>query len=220
MYVKEKGNVAVLILVVVGILVGFYLYNNLQSETNSVDTSTLEIDTIQKQINEPSYVVEEDNMSTYYNPTHGYMLQFPSDWDIDYSEADEIENYEESKCCNTANLVISNVDTTQTLRTNVLFTGSDAADKCQLEDSCTYNSRTLSVMDMEVERVIVQTSDTSEFVQAYVRDPEKSRGFGTVGIDTDYISPEATKYYINYEGNVLENIDVLDEITESLKMIN
>lgn len=234
---SQKGVLMIPVLFVILIIgtIGFIVYKNLTPEKidqkptiitdlSSNTPSPTAIDEDEKSnlsSNTPTpIIINEGDWKIYKNTTHKYSVRYPSNWIIDAYEANNEEDYQDSICCNTAYLKISNEGAEWILSINMLYTGFDAPDDCQTENSCSYTYDAIRVMDKNLERVLVRKASTNDLVEAYLRDPDNPKGFGKIGFDTAYITADHIKYFIDYKGeNVDLYLNVLDEMTESLQKI-
>lgn len=67
--------------------------------------------------------IDYSKWNTYKNETHGYSLKYPKGWKLDVSQANNVEDYKDSICCNESTLSISNGSSTWVMHLDALYTG-------------------------------------------------------------------------------------------------
>ena len=130
--------------------------------------------------------------------------------------------YDDSICCNTATLSLSHGNTEWVFYINQLYTGFQALSECEGENLCESEVTEMTVGSYQVVRVLTRQTSTAEILEGYLAtlqsDGTRSRGFGAIGFNTEYISADNTKYFISYQGDSIEeNLETLDKITKSLR---
>lgn len=162
---------------------------------------------------------------TYINAIHKYTVQYPPDWEIDSSEADNQENYRDTLCCNTALLTISKGETKWLFYINRLYTGFDAPDECQPgPDQCENTVKNITVMGYPLHRILTRQNSSGKVVEAHIatlkeNDPSH-HGFGQVGVIDQNRNATNIKYFIDYKGPEIEKyLTILDRISENLQAI-
>jgi len=173
----------------------------------------------------PSTIPQIPGWLSYTNQTHHYTVQYPPGWTLDTSQADDQEDFQDSLCCDTAELSISNGSTKWSFRINQLYTGFEAPVECDFEQaSCQTTYKNLTVLGYPLTRVLTRHLSTNTIVEAFIATPRPGssyqHGFGQLGITTEYESPDRIKYFLDYEGpDVDQHLTTLDQITESLHPI-
>jgi len=173
----------------------------------------------------PKTITKIPGWLTYTNSVHKYSVQYPPDWAIDSSQADNQENYQDSVCCNTASLIISKGETKWLFYINQLYSGFDAPDECQPgPDNCSLETKDINVMGYLLKRNIYRQKPSLKAIAAYISTPGKLTkahpGFGQVGITNQNVYPTHIKYFIDYEGPEIEKyLTTLDRISENLQVI-
>jgi hypothetical protein len=169
-------------------------------------------------------IIEVNNTNTwktYTNTTHNYSVQYPPGWTIDTTDASRVEDYQDSICCNTAYLEITDGKSKWEFAINLLITGFDAPSICQPgPDQCSTESKPMEVLGYPLQRIVIRANSTNTLIKGYLGTLGQlpAPAFGQIGIKSAYASPEDPKYMLSYEGESLEkNLNVLDTITKSLQ---
>lgn len=172
--------------------------------------------------------INYSNWKTYTNTTHGYSLQYPSTWSINYSLADNVEDYQDSTCCNSSKLTVTNGKTTWELLLDTLYTGGqgwapESFGECQPKPANTCGVRYEAPMEISGMKLFRKTG--------FVRATGKIL-FISIGEINDILTdvkpifkipkdspPNEPRYgSITYTGSsIKEDIEVLDGITLSIK---
>jgi hypothetical protein len=172
----------------------------------------------------PKTITKIPGWLTYTNTIHKYTVQYPPDWTIDSSGANNYEDYKE-ECCSTSSLIISKGETRWEFLMDVLVTGFDAPDQCQPgPDECSYTSKNITVMGYPLESSAYILNSSQKIVEARISTPGDEanpghHGFGQVGIN-NFSGPNYVKYYVDYYGSEIDKyMETLDRISESLQAI-
>lgn len=182
------------------------------------------------------------NWITYENRTHNYKLKYPKDWQIDTSMADNFEDYMDSTCCNYSKLIISQGSTKWELSTDILYTGGQGwvKDKADLENcnptkldnysssiqiykasTCgqKYEGPTLILDYPEIYKVSLFKKDSNKVLAVEYRsnDLPVIQSITAKGPLEYRVHPTMS---LIYKGDgILENMDILDKITLSIKSL-
>ncbi len=166
----------------------------------------------------------------YANETHGYSVEYPEGWTIEATLADTLSDFSpvvdedgESYCPSDlgAHLYIHNGDKAGwgfTINQVGIQYGSDSPCK---SEACFYTKQDMSVLGYSVERLLV-SENTRTILQGVVREKNRSGGFGVIDptnlSSNSCVEEGSPKYLIVYDGNDIKgNVEILDEITKSLK---
>ena len=169
----------------------------------------------------PKTITKIPGWLTYTNTIHKYTVQYPPDWTIDSSRANNYEDYKE-ECCLISSLVISKGDTKWELMMDVMVTGFEAPDVCMPKiDSCSFTSEPITVMGYSLVKNSSILNSSKKIVEVRISTPGDygHPGFGQVG-DNDLFDPYYIKYYVDYYGSEIDKyMETLDRISESLQAI-
>jgi hypothetical protein len=224
---NKSISAPIVVLIIVSCLVLFLLLVNWQFKLFSVQFASEPYWSVYiNKTNDkypPDQSASEPYWSVYTNKTHKYTLQYPSNWTVDASQANNEEKYQSSDCCNVATLIISNGKASWELHINPLVTGFQRPNQCDEtgSDQCSNSYKKMEAMGYPVSRTITRLNSTGQIIDAYIGESDGNHGFGQIGFSNEYIHSDDMKYLINYDGTEINKyLEILDSITGSLRQTN
>ena len=223
-YAEKIGIVVVLLSVAFTI---YIVYEALQFMTCCSIIFEPDVSTVTSQPTQDNTLKRTTQWVTYTNDVHNYIVSYPPEWTVNTYEANNVEDYSDSLCCNTAKITISNGSFARWEFTiNELYTGFSPPTECESSSvACSFDVTPMDVMGYELERGIVRSNSSGKIIEGYLTTPADAtgyghKGFGQVGFSTQYVSADHTKYFINYEGSEIDRyLETLDSITKSLQYL-
>lgn len=175
-------------------------------------------------------LLSTENWKIYTNKVHHYTIKYPSDWQLDSSNADNFEDYlNDCNCCNSSYLKISKGNFSWQLVIDGMFTGGDPGqEECSIDEKCYSPYHLMDVFGHKLVRVTGKSDiDESKFM-AFLCTYDKENQFPVAcPIFTEAIGYKTTcghkvkVFSIEYSGSNQEEIEeylpILDTISVSLK---